>query len=129
MLPEGVISYNIFMEHFEKLALDSAQHKPSLWLWYIDDTFVVWPHGPERSEFLHPPLRTSIQFTMEIESDSVIPFMDVLVIRKGTAWATKVYRKPTHIGRYLNFKSNHPPHVKREIIPRLYNRPSTICQE
>jgi hypothetical protein len=23
---------NIFMEHFEKLALDSAQHKPSLWL-------------------------------------------------------------------------------------------------
>jgi hypothetical protein len=23
---------NIFMEHFEKLALDSAQHKTSLWL-------------------------------------------------------------------------------------------------
>jgi hypothetical protein len=29
------------MEHFEKLALDSAQHKPSLWLRYVDDTFVV----------------------------------------------------------------------------------------
>jgi hypothetical protein len=24
---------NIFMEHFEKLGLDSAQQKPSLWLW------------------------------------------------------------------------------------------------
>jgi hypothetical protein len=33
---------NIFMEHFEKLALDSAQHKPSVWLWYVDDMFVVW---------------------------------------------------------------------------------------
>jgi hypothetical protein len=32
---------NIFMEHFEKLALDSAQYKPSLWLRYVDDTFVV----------------------------------------------------------------------------------------
>jgi hypothetical protein len=38
---------NIFMEHFEKLALDSAQHKPLLWLWYVDDMFVFWPHGPE----------------------------------------------------------------------------------
>jgi hypothetical protein len=39
---------NIFMEHFEKLALDSAKHKPSLWLRYVDDNFVVWPLGPEQ---------------------------------------------------------------------------------
>jgi hypothetical protein len=38
---------NICMEHFEKPVLDSAQHKPSLWFLYVDDTFVVWPHGPE----------------------------------------------------------------------------------
>jgi hypothetical protein len=39
---------NIFMEHLERLALDSAQHKPSLWLRYVDATFVVCPHDPER---------------------------------------------------------------------------------
>ncbi|XP_023710144.1 uncharacterized protein LOC111865932 [Cryptotermes secundus] len=39
---------NIFMEHFEKLALDPAPYKPSLWLRYVDGTFVVWPLGPER---------------------------------------------------------------------------------
>jgi hypothetical protein len=39
---------NIFMENFEELALDSAQYKPSLWLRYVDDTFVVWPHGSEQ---------------------------------------------------------------------------------
>jgi hypothetical protein len=38
----------IFMDHFEKIALDSAQHHPSLWLRYVEDTFVVWPRGPER---------------------------------------------------------------------------------
>jgi hypothetical protein len=43
----SIISNN-FMEHFEKLALDSALHKPLLWLWYIDDTSVIWPHGSER---------------------------------------------------------------------------------
>jgi hypothetical protein len=56
---------------------------------------------------------------MEIESDNAIPFLDVLVIRKGTILATIIYRKYTHTGRYLSFKSNHPPHVKRGLIPSL----------
>jgi uncharacterized protein involved in propanediol utilization len=33
---------------------------------------------------------------MEIESEGAIPFLDVLVIKTGTALTTKVYRKPTH---------------------------------
>jgi hypothetical protein len=123
---------NIFMEHLENLALDLAQHKPSVWLRYADDTFVAWPHGPSRlQDFLSHlnSLRLSIQFTMEIESDSTIAFFDVLVIRKGMTLSTKVYRKPTHTGRYLNFNSNHPPHVKRGLIQSLHNRDSTRCQE
>jgi hypothetical protein len=82
---------NIYMEYFEKLALYSAQHKPSLWLRYVDDTFVVWPHGPEHLQnFLSYLicLRPAIQFTMEIESDSAIPFLDVLVMMKGPTLAT-----------------------------------------
>jgi hypothetical protein len=84
----GIVS-NIFMDRFERLALDSA-----LWLRYIDDIFVVWPHGPEQIQNLRP----SIQFTMDIVSDSVIPFLDVLVIRKEMTVATRFYRKPTHTG-------------------------------
>jgi hypothetical protein len=38
---------NIFMHHFDSLALDSAQHKPLVWLWYFEHTFVVQPHGQE----------------------------------------------------------------------------------
>jgi hypothetical protein len=61
---------NICMEHFEKLALDSAQYKPLLWLLYVDDIFVVWLHGLDwLHNFLNHlnSLRPSIQFTMEIE--------------------------------------------------------------
>jgi hypothetical protein len=93
---------------------------------------VVWPHGSEQLQnFLNylNSLRPSIQFTLEIESDSVISFLDVLVIRKATTLATKVYRKLTHTGRYLNFRYNHPPHVKRGLIQSIHNRASTICQE
>jgi hypothetical protein len=90
---------NNFMEHFEKLALYSAQYKPSLWLRYVDETFVVWPRGPSRlQDFLSHlySLRPSIQFTMEKELDTAIAFLAVLVIREETTLATKVYRKPTH---------------------------------
>jgi hypothetical protein len=86
---------NIIMERFEKLALDSAQHKQSLWLRHVDDIFVILPHGPERSQNFLSHLnsfRPYIQFTMEIEPDSAIPSVDILVIRKGTPLATKVYR-------------------------------------
>jgi hypothetical protein len=64
---------------------------------------------------------------MEIESDNTISFLDVLVIREGAALVTQVYKKPTHTGQYLNFKSDHPPHVKRGLIKNLYDRAATIC--
>ncbi|PNF26841.1 hypothetical protein B7P43_G17376 [Cryptotermes secundus] len=123
---------NIFTEHFEKLALYSAQYKSSLWLRYVDDTFVVWPHGPERLQNIFDHLNTlrpSICFTMETESDNAISFLEVLVIREETALVTQVYRKPTHTGLYLNFNSNHPQDVKRGLIESLHDRASNICQD
>jgi hypothetical protein len=60
---------------------------------------------------------------MGIESDSVIPFLDVLIIRKEMTLATKVYRKTTHTGWHLIFRSIHLLHVKN------HNRASTLCQE
>jgi hypothetical protein len=103
------------MEYSGKLALDLAQYKSLLWFCWVGDIPVVWPYGPELLQnFLSHlnSLRPSIQFTVEIYSDSVIPFLDVLVIRKGVTLPTKVYRKPTHTGLYLNFKCNHLLHVK-----------------
>jgi hypothetical protein len=32
---------NLFMEHFEEIALDTADYKPTKWFGYVNDTFVV----------------------------------------------------------------------------------------
>jgi hypothetical protein len=66
---------------------------------------------------------------MEIETDIANPLLDVLVIKEGTIMNTKVYRKPTHTGRFLNFQSNRPPHAKRGIVQSLYHRANVIYQE
>jgi hypothetical protein len=54
-------------------------------------------HGADRLQdfFSHlNSLRSSIQFTMEIESESAMVFLDVLVNKKGTILATKFTDNP-----------------------------------
>jgi hypothetical protein len=53
--PLSPIVANLFMENFEKKALDSFPLKPSRWKRYVDDTNVLWPHGKDELQkfFLH----------------------------------------------------------------------------
>jgi retron-type reverse transcriptase len=46
--PLSPVIANFFMEDFEKKAIEQATHKPVCGFRYIDDTFVIWPHGKEK---------------------------------------------------------------------------------
>nr|XP_054775285.1 uncharacterized protein LOC129283541 [Lytechinus pictus] len=124
--PLSPIIANIFMEHFEHQALKTADKPPSLWLRYVDDTFVIWPHStPDLHQFLnhlnhqHP----SIKFTMETQHDDSIPFLDVRITKTPSGFPShQVYRKPTHTDRYLNFRSHHHPSVHQSVARTLIRR-------
>lgn len=66
---------------------------------------------------------------MEKESNRRIPFLDMLVERKEAELSTKVYRKNTHIDRYIHFKSYHHPRVKSGVISCLKNRAEKVCDQ
>lgn len=51
----------------------------------------------------------SIQFTMKVEVNETIPFLDVLVIHRDACVMTSVYRNPTQTEQY----TNHAEHVNR----------------
>ena len=72
---------NIYMEYFEQIALGSTSLKPSMWLRYVDDAFILWPHQKDVQALLDHvnSIRTSIQFAMEKEQDNQLPFLEVLV--------------------------------------------------
>ena len=86
--PLSPVIANFFMEDFEKKATEQATNKPVCWFRYVDDTFVIWPHGQEKlTEFLNHlnGLNNKIQFTMEKEDDGHLPFLDIDIYRKPTA--------------------------------------------
>ena len=92
--PLSPVLANIFIEMFEEEAIDSAAHKPSLWVRYVDDTFVIWPYDRGKLQDFLSHLNNrqeSIKFTMEEENAGSIPFLDVLVKRSGNHLTTSVY--------------------------------------
>ena len=109
--PLSPVKADFFMEDFEEKALNQATLKPTCWYRYVDDTFVIWPHGKENlTEFLEhlSGLHKNIYFTMEIEEDGHLPFLDIDIYRKTDgSLGHKVYRKPTHTNLHLHQLSHH----------------------
>jgi hypothetical protein len=128
--PLSPVRANFFMEDFETKALHLTPHKPTHWLRYVDDTFIIWPHGQQRlTEFLDHlnSLHPKIQFTMETEKYGHLPFLDVDIYRRlDDTLGHKVYRKTTHPNIYLQQDSHHHPANKFSSLSSLFHRAHTI---
>jgi hypothetical protein len=69
----------------------------------------------------------SIKFTIEMQTNNKLPFLDVMVERTDTELITYVYRKPTDTGLYLRWTSNQPRSYKINLIKCLCTRAKRIC--
>ena len=101
----------MFMKEFEKQAKTTAPCKPKIWKQYVDDTFTILDRNNVDSFLQHlNNQQPTIHFTMEMESDNTIPFLDRSVTRDSDGFlTTSVYRKPTHTDQYLTYDSHHLP--------------------
>ena len=71
-------------------------------------------------------IESTIQFTVEVENDGKLPFLDVNISRlPDGSFNTSVFIKPTHTDRYLDFASHHPISHKRAVVSTLTSRAST----
>jgi hypothetical protein len=65
---------------------------------------------------------------MEVEANDTLPFLAVLVMKRGPKLAKKVHRKPTHTDRYLHSNFNYSHHAKKGAARSLISRAKVICQ-
>ena len=94
---------NLVMEEIEQNALSTFESPPRFWKRYVDDTLTVLPANTVERFFTHlNSIKSHIQFTVEVESDGKLPFLDVLLMHDlDGSISTSVYRKPTATDKYL----------------------------
>ena len=122
--PISVIAANIVMEDVERRIFSVASDIIA-WKRFVDDVWAVVPADKIQSILkLINEIEPTIKFTVEKEDDNnSLSFLDVTISRidDGT-FSTKVYHKPSHTDRYLNFNSNHPFSHKASVARSLYDR-------
>lgn len=117
--PASPIVADIVMENLLDSCIEKLAIKPKILTKYVDDLFCVVSECEintilEVFNNFHP----SIKFTMERETNSKLPYLDTLVVRRGEHLAINWYQKPTSSGRIINF---HSKHQKRVIINTAKN--------
>ncbi|XP_059055428.1 uncharacterized protein LOC131849377 [Achroia grisella] len=118
--PVAPLVANIWMEHIETKILTLRPLEISLWKRYVDDVFCIFngtqQQADEYLKYLNS-IHSKTKFTMELEKDRSLAFLDILVMVRSDGSVTHtVYRKPTHTD---------PPHI---ITHDIYNQSSLLSQ-
>ena len=75
---------NLYMEFFERNLLTTILPNHVKWFRYVDDVLCLWPKSMNLQSFLYDLNKfvPSIKFSVEVEQQNCLPFLDVLIIRK-----------------------------------------------
>lgn len=101
------------------------------WKRFLDDCFIIWNRSKTDLQSFHTLLNSinpSIQFTIE-QDERELPFLDILVKKTEGRIITDIYYKSTDTHQYLDFRSSHPSHTKRNIPFCLARRVCTIVAD
>ena len=125
----GIIIYATSQEFLEpspfKYIIPNTVH----YIRYIDDILLIYPQDldlhsiTDRLNNVEP----SIKFTYELEYNSTLPFLDILLIRNINKLEFKIYRKSTCKNDHIQFYSHHNNNIKRGIIIGFFLRALCIC--
>jgi len=122
---------NIFMADLEERFLHSFPMKPLLYLRFIDDIFLLWPHGEKSLLQFHSRLNMAdphIKQTLDYSSSSV-NFLDTTVTLHKDKISTTLYRKPIYTHSYVHATSFHPKHVFNSVVYSQALRYNRVCSD
>ncbi|KAJ8919254.1 hypothetical protein NQ315_003837, partial [Exocentrus adspersus] len=126
------IKSNIFMEYFGETYVKNYTNKPKIWWRYVDDVFSVWPHGQDSlTQFLNflNNIEPTIKFTLELEENNKLPFLDVMVsknVQETSNFQTNkgiiksLYDRAKLVSSNLNIFDQEKDHIKNILKENAY---------
>jgi len=129
--PLGPLFANIFMDEFEQKHMNKLKELGVInWMRYVDDIFATITNQQQHTSILNylNSQHNNIKFTIEMERNNKIPFLDTCITKKNNRLSTSIYHKPTFTGIYLNWTSLTSRKYKISLIYCLCDRIWKICQ-
>ena len=113
----GYLEQKLYQKVEDEFSQRFANYIENSWKRFLDDCFIIWNYSedmlnkfPDILNHLH----SSIKCTREI-SRTNLSFLDILVINNNGTITTDIFNKSTDTHQYLDFRSCHPTHTKRNI--------------
>ena len=124
--PLSPLLADVFMNSLEEKIFKSPLATQILfWKRYVDDIFGIFKGTLEQLNNLHlylNSLHPSIKFTLEIETNNSIPFLDLRITRHNNTLKFNTYRKHTTTSRLIPFNSIAPLSHKLAAFRFFFNR-------
>ena len=93
----GPILPGIFVVELETTIVPTLDNLLRKWKRYVDDTYCIVKTDSVNEILLKlNSFHMKIQIAYKVETNNMLPFLDVLVIRNNNNIETTVYRKPTN---------------------------------
>ena len=115
------------MASLEEKAIADMRTPPKLWLRFVDDVLAIIKKNLAKAILDNLNRQDpNIVFTMELEENGRLPYLDSMIHRSDRKLTTTVYRKPTHTDRYLPYDSHHPRSAKCSVVDSLLKRAEDV---
>ncbi|XP_055534819.1 uncharacterized protein LOC129724165 [Wyeomyia smithii] len=116
----------LFMAHLEN-KLNEKDCLPDRWWRYVDEFFCILQQGDLESFLgILNGLHKNIQFTLEIEQNNRLPFLDVVVVNNSNHFEFEIFRKPTYTKRVIPNTSNHSSQHKMASFHHMIHRMESL---
>ena len=128
--PLSPLLAEIFMDNLEdKISKNKIFQKFTYWYRYVDDILAAFV-GTQRQlnvffDFINE-LHPNINFTMEIESNNSINFLDLTISKHSNFHDFAIFRKPSHTDMVIHNSSYHPRSHKLAAFHSMIHRLSSV---
>jgi len=115
--PLSPVIADLVLQDLELSAINMLPFRLPFYYRYVDD-IILTATLDSFDLILHVfnAQHSRLQFTIEIERDRRISFLDLTFINKNGKLIFDIFHKPTFSGRYLSYYSHHPVNHKKGVI-------------